>query len=68
MSEKSKPGAGPKKVTCGHCGSHEFRTKQTRVWPEAFDLRAPTEWIGTSVTAYVCTSCGHVEFFADAGR
>lgn len=54
--------------TCGHCGGHEFATKQLRAAPGEFDLRNPTEWLGTVMTAYVCTKCGHVEWFADHAR
>lgn len=67
MSEKSK-GTDRKKVTCGHCDGHDFTTKTFRVAPGEFDLRNPTEWLGTVMTAYVCAKCGHVEFFADQGR
>jgi len=67
MTEKPKPPAG-KKVTCGHCGGHDFTTKVFRVPPGEFDLRNPTEWLGALLTAYVCAKCGHVEFFADQAR
>ena len=66
MTEKSK--SEKKKVVCGHCGGHDFQTKPFRVPPGQFDLRNPTEWLGTVLTSYVCAKCGHVEFFADSGR
>lgn len=65
MSEKTE---AKKRVTCGHCGSHDFTTKAFRVAPGEFDLRNPTQWLGTVMTAYVCAKCGHVEFFADQSR
>jgi len=65
MSEKTE---AKKKVSCGHCGGHDFSTKTFRVAPGEFDLRNPTQWLGTVMTAYVCAKCGHVEFFADQGR
>lgn len=66
MTEKTK--TEKKKVTCAHCGGHDFQTKHFRVPPGQFDLRNPTEWLGTVLTAYVCAKCGHVEFFADSAR
>lgn len=57
-----------KRVTCSHCGGHDFNTKTFRVAPGEFDLRNPLQWLGSVMTAYVCTKCGHVEFFADQGR
>lgn len=56
------------KVACGHCKGKEFSTKVFRAPPGEFDLRNPTEWLGTLLTAYVCNKCGHVEFFADQAR
>lgn len=65
MTEKAKTEAR-KKVQCGHCHGQDFATKTFRVAPGDFDLRNPTQWLGTVMTAYVCAKCGHVEFFADS--
>ncbi|MGH2628285.1 MAG: hypothetical protein ACRDHY_16725 [Anaerolineales bacterium] len=57
-----------KKPTCSHCQGHDFLTKQWRLGPAELDIRQPTQWLGTVMTAYVCTRCGHVEWFADQAR
>ena len=51
MTSKS---TGKKPPTCSHCGGHEFATKQMRLGPADFDIRNPTAWLGTVLTAYVC--------------
>lgn len=70
MTQKEPPKKTGKKTepACGHCGGNEFATKQLRMAPGEFDLRNPTQWLGTVMTAYVCVKCGHVEWFADLAR
>lgn len=54
-------------VTCPHCGGTRFYEQEALL-----DGRGSSflnmEWLGSSAVTLVCTNCGHVDWFADAGR
>lgn len=54
------------RVRCPHCGGERFFERDMLLDGRGSSLLG-IEWAGKGATALVCTVCGHVELFAEAG-
>lgn len=54
-------------VTCPHCGGTHFFEREALLDGRGLSF-LDLEWLGSSATVLVCTGCGRVEWFADAGK
>ena len=55
-----------KGVTCPHCGGTRFIEGSALLDSRGSSLFG-VEWAGDSAVTLTCTSCGHVDWFADEG-
>lgn len=55
-----------KQACCPHCGGERFYERDMLLDGRGLSFLG-AEWASKSATALVCTACGHVDLFAEAG-
>jgi DNA-directed RNA polymerase subunit RPC12/RpoP len=67
MNEDEKVFVGGKELQCAHCGGARFTRRQAQL-STAFMSLLNMEWMNRSADVYVCTGCGHLEWFLEGAE
>ena len=49
-------------LRCGHCQHDEFYQRRTLLNTRLFSL-LDVDWANRNANCYICTKCGHIEWF-----
>jgi len=52
-------------LKCGHCGGQQFRQQKAQLNTAGMTF-LKLDWLNKSADTFICSDCGHIEWFVDA--